>query len=501
MKPVLFWTLIAFLVLIILISLSIPYINPSREVDERVYIVLTRFLMKHLKPAHYNTIPDVEPTIHSVPASESLPHLVGAKIQLPSHVPYDERNLTKQVVVKNMIEVRSILKMINEPSEYLPLEDMGSFYQKYFSWFHYLPNPPSFQRDLLEVKHVFTKGPFIQYLDYDSKTDTFKLDTRRFNAYDIKATSLPIGYDIELLADGGELRFKDPARDAEKLLPALTGMVTHIAMVRHLWFCHVCMGQSLAICVRKHLSKHNPLKAFLWEFIFGTLEVNYDLAISLLYPEYGFFYLIFPITQKGLTQMINEEQKSFHWDHDMLNPCENAAYAALKKKGVATPTEDDAYALKQVLKTAIDKVIAISHEAGFAKENQHFLEMLKKETGLRAERNVPLDEALLKACFAVSVLHKINGSFTFNYFTQIPSILHKNGMVSRDEYFLYLVLILDTSIPMRLLANLDTADNMSLDMLTPVYMEMVNKLKHMKEQSLMGIGNIDPLTIQSAVQA
>lgn len=335
----------------------------------------------------------------------------------------------------------------------IPYADLDNYYNNVISTISrglnkylvpYTENSDELKGTPVDPKTIPIQGPFIQILEYDPIKCEYYVDfmflkniehRQNLRKLPLKAFYQPNDQGtmdltrVECL-DGDVMKTILPPFSMEIHRQINSCMASKNTLLYHVMITHLEVAQSFAYCVRKYLSKNNPMKEYLLHFINGTLRVS-SIFIPALLAKSGPAYTSFPYTRNGFNTLLSDITKTFKTDplryRKILNPTTDQTYIQLKKDGVKAVTQDDACEIYRIIEKNVDHVLKFMKELRFgsrytiAELDTFDAEMIQLEAEFKTNCRllVPgdsLKDILTFALYVGSVTHEIVGNLISDYF-------------------------------------------------------------------------------------
>ena len=232
---------------------------------------------------------------------------------------------------------------------------------------------------------------------------------------------------------------------AKKL--ALCSATTHLSLVRHFNWVHLASGAHLAVATRNRLPEDHPLCRLLWPHVYGTQQSN-DMVTRGQMVRGGDFETMFSFRYEDMCRLFADSYRGF--PIVVNDPEQDGADREIRKKGFATPTQDNLEDLFGAIHGHVRNYLQIyftdtpsGASGGAGKKavgaNEPILQWLDELNGLIpngvevTRQTVAFDSLcrlVARFIYLVTVQHELVGSFLWNYQLwthRQPVRVYKNG--------------------------------------------------------------------------
>lgn len=450
------------------------------------YIPESEDLTKKIKPAHqvkYYNIPELPlEFVDSVPADEEDKKklfLVKAKTTLDkffSYIPYKHKNLKHG-------------------------EDKKIFDQYLQDTFKKagLANP-SFDESLFEPNYCVRNGIFYSFLKRISGNQ-FEIDFTHYSKYNFRENINPPILKAKLRLDNNTLIFESISRfdrdlnliecvqadDSEKFTRIRTDLYAtaffDLTAVQHLLGCHFLAGFNLNVGVRM-LSTENPLKQFLWNFVFGTMNINSHID-TLIGKTIGYVIEISPFTEDSF--------------YDFVRDSASRDFSNIFEPNPAIQNEmcTDLRNIKSILSANIETVLYHSNVEFKDENNKMFSFLRNKISILRHKTDL---EILSSLVYAVSAHHEVVGNNSLELRSQAALSAY---YMPKYDYIASMLLMVITAIPIRKITAHDVESTIRNTFAKNAYLKMVSELLDYETSMVYSdprFLRIKPSNLEAAVQ-
>lgn len=455
-------------------------------------------------PVFYKQIPESDDLTGKIkPANQvkyfNIPEL---PLEFVDSVPTDEEDKKKLLIIKTIIFFNNFFKYI--PYNHRDLnrgEDKKIFNQYLQDTFKNAGIAyPSFDETLFEPNYCIRNGILYSFLKKVSDNQ-FEIDFTHYSKYNFRKKINPPILKAKLKLYNNILLFESISRfdkdlnliecicadDSEKFIRIRTDLYAtaffELTTVQHLLGCHFLAGFNLNVGVRM-LSNKNPLKQFLWNFVFGTMNINSQINL-LIGKKVGSIIGLSPFTEESFYEFIRDNAKQ-----DFSN---------IFKPTPIIPNDMcvDLKNIKSILTTNIDTVLEYS-DNDFIDENNKMFSYLRSKIGiLRDQTN---SELLGSLVYAVSAHHEVVGNNSLELRSQAVLSTY-NG--SKYDYIEALLILVITAIPIRKITAHDVEATIQNKFAKNTYLKMVSELLDYETSMVYSdpkFTRIKPSNLEAAVQ-
>lgn len=359
---------------------------------------------------------------------------------------------------------------------------------------------PSFNESLFEPNYCVRNGILYSFLKRIS-VKQFEIDFTHYSKYNFRENINPPILKAKLRLDNNTLVFESISRfdrdlnliecvqadDSEKFTRIRTDLYAtaffDLTAVQHLLGCHFLAGFNLNVGVRM-LSTENPLKQFLWNFVFGTMNINSQIN-TLIGKTVGGLIELSPFTEDSFYDFVRDSTKrDFSNIFDPKPAIHNEMCADLKN-------------IKSILTVNIETVLNHSN-IDFIDENDKMFSFLRNKISILSNKTNL--EILSSLVYAVSAYHEVVGNNSLELRSQAVLSTYN---ISKYEYIVSMQVLVITAIPIRKITAHDVEQTIQDAFAKKVYLNMISELINYETSMIYSdpkFLRIKPSNLEAAVQ-
>ena len=457
-------------------------------------------------PVYYKRIPDSEDFAYNLKPISNVKYYNVPELPLEfvEQVPTDEEDKTKIFLSKFKTTIDKIFTFIPYKHKTLSKGQDKEIFEKYLRDVFKGAGleAPSYDETLLEPNYCIRNGIFYSFLKQIS-TNQYTIDFTHYSKYEFKKGINPI-LKANLAMKDGILVFQSisrfdkglklieeiPADGSDKFIRIRADLYStaffELTALQHLLGCHFLAGFNLNVGVRL-LSKENPLKQFLWNFVFGTMNINSQID-SLIGKSIGIVITRSPFTENSFYDYIRDSANSYDFSV-IFDP----------KPAISSEMCDDLKNIKATLCSNISHVLEYSNNnLEYKTENENmFIFLRSKIKTLKDKTDL---EILTSLVYAASAYHEVVGNNSLPLRSQ--AIL-SNYSVTKYNYIAEMLLMVITAIPIRKITAHDVEPTIKDRVAKEVYLNMVRELLDYETSMVYSdhkFLRIKPSNLEAAVQ-
>jgi hypothetical protein len=455
-------------------------------------------------PVYYRQIPEAEDYSTKLTPVNKVKYYDVPELPLEfvPDVPKDEEDKKKLFLIKAKTSLDKLFSYIPYNHRNLgPGEDkriFDEYLQETFSKAGLAT--PSFDESLFEPQYCIRNGILYSFLKRETG-NRYTIDFTHYHKYKFRKEINPPILKAKLKLEKDILVFESisrfdkelnlietvPADGSKEFIRIRSDLYAtaffDLTAVQHLLGCHFLAGFNLNVGVRM-LSNENPLKQFLWNFVYGTMNINSQID-TLIGKKVGSVIALSPF-----------QEDSFY---EFLRDSAQRDFSELFSSNPAIPNEMsvDLKNIKSAIEGNLGFVLEHSKQK-FKSENDRMFEFLRgkiKELKDRTDQ-----ELLASLVYAVSAHHEIVGNNSLELRSQ--SVLSTYN-ISKYEYIASMLVLIITAIPIRKITAHDVESTIKDDFAKSMYLNMVSELldyettmKYTDHRNL----RIKPSNLEAAVQ-
>lgn len=458
------------------------------------------------------SVSDKEAHLNLEPISIKIPHFGSMDMKLINTLPCGEIDV-------NELGKLGVYSVLGRPFSFtsrniIPFTELNHYYNNIITTLsrqinkELLPiteNISELHGTCMDPKTIPIQGPFIQILEYDPEEKEYYFDFMHLKNIEhrdnlkkmpLKAFYVPNKHRtldlirVEALENDKTIVMHPPfSMDIHRHINSM--LASQNTLTYHVIITHLEVAQSFAYCVRKFLSRDNPLKEYLLHFTNGTLRVN-NIFIPVLLAKNGPAHSAFPYTRKGFNDFFEDVVTNFKTNPSkyrrLLDPTNDKTYLQLKSDNVNTVTQDDACEIYKILAKNVDDMLLYIKNL---KDNQikkysvddlsrfdHEMLTLEKEFKQNCRLILPDDsfkDMLVFALYVGTVTHEIVGNLISDYFingTYITGTIVDSSKIinsanqitglSENSYYNAMNLLTASDIKGNMLMDIDYIENLDI---------------------------------------
>ncbi len=460
--------------------------------------------IKITKPVYYKQVPEAQDLIGRLRPINKVKYFNVPELPLEfvDSIPTDEEDKTRMALIKIKEILDKVLKIIPFKHKNLTEGEDKTIFEEYLKDIFVeagIP-APTFDKKLMEPDNIVRNGILFSFLKPVS-SNKYKIDFRHFAKYDFrKEIDCPILVG-NLKLTNNVLEFENIVKynkllnvtetvcadEGERFIKLRAELYANaffeLTAVQHLLGCHFLAGFNLNIGTRL-LSKDNPLKQFLWNFVYGTMNINSQIN-TLIGKNIGSVIGLSPFTEESFYEYIRDMAKVPNIEIFEATPAIPAKLAV------------DLKSIKNIISPHIKNLIEHSNEK-YKKENSKMFEFLRSKVSIISDKNDA--ELLTDLVYAVSAHHEVVGNNSLE--PRAQSVYTTYGTTKYNYIAAILVLII-TAIPIRKITAHDVECTIKNTHAKQIYINLVKDL--LEYESSMICDNhlhlrIKPSNLEAAVQ-
>lgn len=333
------------------------------KLRKAIWNAILRFKYRGNRPAHIPVPPTGREKIGTLPLAALHPEIPIADVLVADRVPADEQSVAKVLFYKLQLGLYRLYPAMQPglpPVSPDPMAALAEAYgPKHRALFPAPIRPPEIDAPGgADLAGLAVKGPFACYLErlpdgryhwdfrildnYEHHDGLRRLGTRVFFEVDAAQGALKV------TQIDSELGPRRPGDQDWRLACdiALCAASTHLSLIRHFNWVHLCLGAPLAIATRNNLPATHPLCRFLWPHIYGTQYSN-DLVTQGQMVEGGDFADTFSLTHRGMCRLFYDTYTKYRIS--TIDPRADALWRGILDAPFAAPSQDNLQKLFDVM--------------------------------------------------------------------------------------------------------------------------------------------------------
>ena len=451
-----------------------------------------------------------EREVKLIPFKSYFPSIPITKVLVADHVPEDEAQPLKRLVIDLQLWLLSKYPTTQEGLPEVsqdPAQRLKAAYSGYRATLFPPPRLPSsfkIKNSAAMLGRLAVEGPFAGYLEKDEygfHWDLSYLNDPQFTLHDgLERIGTRVEFSLDetsksLHASAIETfrgRYKPNDRGwAHACKLALCGLSNDIAIVRHFNWVHLVNGSIVAVVTRNHLGANHPIRRLLWPHTYGTQYSN-DMVTEVQMASSGDFAKVFSFTSEGLNALFETTYSKYRIETS--HPALDAVQRGISNVGFETPSQDNCEELFEICLNHAHRYLGVYYPEDLALRSDAEvsrwlmeLEMLIPNGVAVIGKGKSLKERVAELCASIiylgSVQHETLGSSLWNYqlWTHImPCRVYSDGR--RESVDVYQQLLNSNFI-------LQTSRTQIMEDFS--YLAVDEKGKHLWKQFRAELGNLN----------